>query len=761
MATVAQDSRFTARFCKGKGPGCPRGIASKKGSAIIGPSVMNKFGLLLLPALVLLAQPFVALAQDTDPSEVFLKAYMTAQQAEKMERDNLLQPALAKLRFAGSLLEQLKKANGDWQPAIVDYRSRKIGEAILRVESKISTQTDLSDATAASTIPEPGLPSIGGTHAEPSVELSGGQAPPPVDTQAAIRDATRELRARVDALEAELKSSREQIDTAQKEKFEIKGKLQESDAALEQAKSDLAKSSKAEQNVRDQLAAAQKSLAGIQDSGSSDQKGALALKGEITQLKKALEAAQTGRTAAEKESTEATTKLADSNKQVVSATREREAMARERDDALKQLKAAGDAQARVQALVAENSDLQQRLATAVNTVREISADKPKKAQELRDVKIEMEKLRDQLVASQKQNQDNDKTITDLRSQLDEASGTLAAVKLNGASSAETTQLVKENQMLRGIVIRERQEEARREQAKKLMLAEFDKLKIKSDVLDQQIHLLAEPITKLSDEELALLKKPIVAISDNNPGTIKASLTMAKPDSGGSITITGPPPEKADKAPEKTSLETVANGGGNQIGPEVETSFKPGVPNDLLPLAREAKSSFDHGKFKDAEKEYQQILAKSPNNLYSLSNLGVVFFRNGKLKAAELTLKKAIALAPKDEFTHTTLGIVYYRQSKFDDALSELTKSLAINPKSATAHNYLGITASQKGWQEAAEKEMLEAIANNPDYADAHFNLAVVYSTSQPPAKELARRHYEKALALGAAPDPTLDKLLGR
>ncbi len=55
--------------------------------------------------------------------------------------------------------------------------------------------------------------------------------------------------------------------------------------------------------------------------------------------------------------------------------------------------------------------------------------------------------------------------------------------------------------------------------------------------------------------------------------------------------------------------------------------------------------------------------------------------------------------------------------------------------------------------------MLEAIADNPDYADAHFNLAVIYSTSQPPAKELARRHYEKAVALGAQPDPTLDKSL--
>ena len=101
----------------------------------------------------------------------------------------------------------------------------------------------------------------------------------------------------------------------------------------------------------------------------------------------------------------------------------------------------------------------------------------------------------------------------------------------------------------------------------------------------------------------------------------------------------------------------------------------------------------------------------------------------------------------------------YRQAKFDDALAELTKALAINPKSSTAHNYLGITASQKGWQEAAEKEMLEAIANNPSYADAHFNLAVIYATAQPPAKDLAKRHYAEATKLGADTDASLEKLL--
>ena len=723
---------------------------------------MNKIGLLLLPVLAILAQPFVTLAQDADPSEVFLKAYMTAQQADKLERENQLKPALSKLRFAGSLLEELKTTNADWQPAIVDYRGRKISESILRVQSKISTQNDLSEGAAAAVAEvEPPLPNAAPpAQAQPSVELGGPtKAEQAAATQTAIQDATKELRARVDDLETELKTSRTQVDTAQKEKAVIAGKLQETDAALEQAKSDVAKTSKAEEAVREQLAAAQKSLAGVKSSTTGDQKVALALEGEITQLQKALDAAQAGRTAAEKETAAAREKLADSSSKIASVSKERAAMQQERDDALKQLKARGDAQARVQTLVSENADLEQRLAIAVATVREISEDKPKKAQELREVKQALEKLRDQLVASQKQNQDSDKTIADLRAQLDEASGALATAKLNGATTQETTQLVKENQMLRGIVIRERQEEARREQAKKLMLAEFDKLKIKSDVLDQQIHLLAEPITKLSEEELALLKTPIVAISDTQPDAIKASLTMAVPAAGPPVTVTHPSPSPAESSGDGATLDSMAEGGGSTVGPEVETTSKPGVPGELLPLARDAKESFDHGKFKDAEKQYEEILAKSPNNLYSLSNLGVVFFRNGKLKAAELTLKKAIAIAPKDEFTHTTLGIVYYRQSKFDDALSELTKSLAINPKSATAHNYLGITASQKGWQEAAEKEMLEAIANNPEYADAHFNLAVVYSTSQPPAKELARRHYQKALALGAQPDPTLDNLL--
>jgi Flp pilus assembly protein TadD/predicted nucleic acid-binding Zn-ribbon protein len=672
-------------------------------------------------------------AQSDDPSEVFLKAYMTSQQGEKLEHDNQLQGALAKFRFAGSLLEELRKTHADWQPAIVDFRSRKIGENIVRMQSKLGTQKDLTATSAPLPVSSsaPILPDKSGP-AEPSVEVtaprsSDVRAPvppaerrPSVATDSAIKEATKKLQDKVDQLQVELQKSRTQYDAVAKEKDDLNGRLQETNSKLEKAQADLEKTRDAEKEVRGQLAQAEESLKKISATAGSS-KAQEALRAEIAQLKKALASAEEGRAAAEKEKAAAGEKLTEAKTQIATVTKER-------NELLNDLKNAKQAQERVQVLVAENSDLKEKLATAEKTVREISEDKPKKEQEVADVKRQLEQLRQQLAASQKQNKEFEVTVADLRSQLEEASTELEKAKLTGANAEETARLTKENDMLRKIVVRERQEEARREQAKKLMLAEFEKLQIKSDTLNQQIELLAQPIAKLTSEELALLRQPVVGISDSDPTTLKASFTAPK-------------------------------NSGSGPGPSVQTTVKPAVPDELVPIAREAKDNFDRGKYRAAEKQYQEILTKSPNNLYSLSNLGVVYFRTGKLKAAELTLKKAVALAPKDEFSHTTLGIVYYRQSKYDDAVAELTKALGINPKSAAAHNYLGITASQKGWQEAAEKEMLDALAVNPDYADAHFNLAVVYATNQPPAKEQAKLHYVKATSLGAEPDPALEKLL--
>src|ERR1043165_9225059 len=98
---------------------------------------------LLAAFAICLAAPILR-AQSDDPSETFLKAYMTAQQGDKLEHENQFKAALAKYRFAGSLLEQLRKAHPDWQPAIVEYRGRKVSESILRVQDKAGTQGNLA-----------------------------------------------------------------------------------------------------------------------------------------------------------------------------------------------------------------------------------------------------------------------------------------------------------------------------------------------------------------------------------------------------------------------------------------------------------------------------------------------------------------------------------------------------------------------------------------------------------------------------------------
>src|SRR6266436_8080684 len=103
-----------------------------------------KTGWILLASLALWTASPALRAQADDPSETFLKAYMTSQQGDKLEHENQFAAALAKYRFAGTLLEQLRKAHPDWQPAIVEYRGRKVSESILRVQDKTGTQENLT-----------------------------------------------------------------------------------------------------------------------------------------------------------------------------------------------------------------------------------------------------------------------------------------------------------------------------------------------------------------------------------------------------------------------------------------------------------------------------------------------------------------------------------------------------------------------------------------------------------------------------------------
>jgi hypothetical protein len=195
-------------------------------SIIIAPHLpMKRIGSILFIGFFFLALTQFG-AQHDDPSEIFLKAYMTAQQGEKFEHENQFKTALARYRSAGSLIEELRKSHADWQSAIVDYRGRKISEAILRIQDKMSTQNDLTSGASRSPEATPAPPQAGG-QSEAGAELTTPRASEtaPQAPSESIKETTRKLRDNLDQLQAALEKSQSDLETARKEKELVNTRL--------------------------------------------------------------------------------------------------------------------------------------------------------------------------------------------------------------------------------------------------------------------------------------------------------------------------------------------------------------------------------------------------------------------------------------------------------------------------------------------------------------------------------------------------------
>jgi cytochrome c-type biogenesis protein CcmH/NrfG len=223
----------------------------------------------------------------------------------------------------------------------------------------------------------------------------------------------------------------------------------------------------------------------------------------------------------------------------------------------------------------------------------------------------------------------------------------------------------------------------------------------------RIEVLEARATPYSSEELELLKRP------------EAKLT------------------EAGAKPAKKSLKDLPPGAADQIAA--------------------AQKYFAAKEFEKAEAAYLQVLKLDPKNVAVLGNLAAIQAEAKRLDQAESNIQQALALDSDDPYSLYVLGIIRFRESKYDDAVGALSRSAKIDPQNAEVQNYLGLALSEKGLRVPAEAALRKAIQLQPNYAGAHYNLAVVYATQQPPSTELARFHYQKALAAGYPPNAQLEK----
>jgi Tfp pilus assembly protein PilF len=184
-----------------------------------------------------------------------------------------------------------------------------------------------------------------------------------------------------------------------------------------------------------------------------------------------------------------------------------------------------------------------------------------------------------------------------------------------------------------------------------------------------------------------------------------------------------------------------------------------LPAGSVNMVAEAQGYFAAKQYDKAEDAYLQILRRDENNALALANLAAIELEQNKLDDAEKHIKTALAQKSDDAYNLSILGYLKFRQEKYDDALDALSRAAKLDPQNPEIENYLGVTLGHKGLRTQAETALRKAIQLDPNYAPAHNNLAVIYVSQQPPLVELARWHYQKALAAGQPRNPDLEKTL--
>src|SRR5262249_10907550 len=257
-----------------------------------------------------------------------------------------------------------------------------------------------------------------------------------------VKGATKNSRDKVAELQAALDKTRSDLETARKGKEVVDSRLKETNSKLEQAQNNLEDAKKSEAQARDQLTQLQQS-AKPEGNGDNEQQQ---LRGEVAQLKGAVAAADQAREAAEKQRDDTQAKLAEASNQLVT-------LEHERDDALSQLKLAKESERRFQLILAEKNDLQQKLAAAEERVGKLSEGDPKTGEKLAEMEQQMAQLQQQLAETQNRNRYLAARAAELDVELEKAGTELQAAKLAGAKSEDSSQLVRENELLRNIVVR--------------------------------------------------------------------------------------------------------------------------------------------------------------------------------------------------------------------------------------------------------------------------------------------------------------------
>ncbi len=166
-------------------------------------------------------------------------------------------------------------------------------------------------------------------------------------------------------------------------------------------------------------------------------------------------------------------------------------------------------------------------------------------------------------------------------------------------------------------------------------------------------------------------------------------------------------------------------------------------------------------WKDDLTLYTETLRVSPQAHLIRTNLGTVYWRQGDAASAEREWREVIGRSPSNVVTLNNLGLLCKEQQRFAEAVEHLSRAIALKPTYANAHINLGLTYEAMGQPEWALAELRTAATLAPLNAEARYQLGRVLSIAG--QLEEAGKHFLASIEAGptAAAHSSLAEILLR
>ena len=587
----------------------------------------------------------IATAYSQDPGTIYLEAYLQVEDAEKLEQGGNFAAALRKFNDAKSILDNIAREHRGWRPEVLNYRRRKVNEAINRCRKNLPTEKIDNQV--------PGLPN----------DLS-----PKINNQASLlerRDATIK-----------------QLELARKK---LQGNLQKTQLDYKKAVKDLQTSQGAQASLMNELKDAQEKL----DSEKLDSAAEKKLKVEIAHLQNDIALVNESFLKAKKRNTELEQELVKVKSSTDSIDAQRAELKIERTRIEELLNGVSDND--VKKLLAENLKLKKQLSEARTEVQRLSSEKERDAEQIATLRNKIKGVEERLAAIQQENSEYQERIADLSSKLKITENNLskALESPKGKDSIAQAALI-ENKTLRSIVKRQIMQQAWRKQAKELVLEELTRQGVASRGLINQIEKLAGKGTVLTAQEQELLKESLLGDLGKKSGLIlvqgneQQPITYPElaPNNEGELTKVGLNENLTQYA--ATIAYDFVKENYKECAKHYEEILKI-VPANVYTIRNLGIVKMRLGENQEAEQLFKKAAQIEPENGYSYFILGVYYYRIGLDDLAIKSIDEGLKMSPENAKAHHYLGAICIKQGLRERAIKEFENVITIDPSFGDAY----------------------------------------------------------------------------